>query len=252
MTTTDTTAALDLDAIRELVNRATLGPWTLVERQDGDRRILVVIAEGQGDEHDDALVAEVPMSPGDDESGWRGDAEFIAASRTLLPALAAEVDRHRARIDAAPAAGVDISLATWCSRVADAHRYYEEQHPGDDRDRGLVEWVVRALGNPEQEGARDVLAVLAARHHDELAPNGTAAWFRQRVAELTAEMEKARAELAAAKAADAHCDHGYPVGGAHPRIDWCGLRKGHTGPHHGGERIFFPGGTVQRSTAVPR
>ncbi|MEU8186051.1 hypothetical protein [Micromonospora carbonacea] len=178
MTTTEPTTALDLDAIRQLIARSTDGPWTLTERQDGDRRILTVVAEGHGDEHDDALVAEVPMSPGDDEITWRGDAELIAAARALLPACADEIDRLRAAQATAPGQAkpltADINLNTWAAQVAASHRYYEAPQPDDDRDRGLVEWVVMALGNPEQEGAREVLAVLAARHGLELAPTGPA------------------------------------------------------------------------------
>ncbi|WP_431977620.1 hypothetical protein [Micromonospora haikouensis] len=101
--TTEQTAApaeLDLDAIRRLVHRATGSPWTLVERQDGNRTVLTVVAQGHGDEHDDALVAEVPMSPGDDEIAWRGDGEFIAAARALLPACADEINRLRAELAA--------------------------------------------------------------------------------------------------------------------------------------------------------
>jgi hypothetical protein len=95
--TTDT-PALDLDAIRRLVNRATGGPWSLIERQDGERRILTVVAEDHGDTHDYAMVAEVPMDPDDDVNDWRNDAEFIAAARTLVPAQADEIVRLRAQI----------------------------------------------------------------------------------------------------------------------------------------------------------
>ncbi|MEV5819259.1 hypothetical protein AB0L22_08800 [Micromonospora haikouensis] len=77
-----------------------------------------------------------------------------------------------------PSAGSDINLHTWCADTAASHRYYEEEelapYPGDDRDRGLAEWVVMALGNPEQAGSRQVLAVLAARHGLALTPADTA------------------------------------------------------------------------------
>ncbi|MCX4470492.1 hypothetical protein OOK41_09250 [Micromonospora sp. NBC_01655] len=126
MTTTDTpTTALDLDAIRLLANRATGGPWTLIERQDTDRRILVVVAEGHGYEHDDALVAEVPMEAGDDINDWRNDAEFIAGARTLVPALCAEVDRLRAELaEIADAVAPTVTIKPPAAAVRFLHQLY--------------------------------------------------------------------------------------------------------------------------------
>ncbi|SCL12820.1 hypothetical protein [Micromonospora inyonensis] len=95
MTDTTTTTALDLDAIRRVAGRATDGPWTTtgVHFQPG-RRVINVIAP----DHDDdgpALIAELPIHPEDDVEDCRADGELIAAARTLVPALIAEVDRLR-------------------------------------------------------------------------------------------------------------------------------------------------------------
>ncbi|WP_431892722.1 hypothetical protein [Micromonospora haikouensis] len=124
---------------------------------------------------------------------------------------AAEVDRLRAAQSTAPREAepltADVDLAAWCADTAASHRYYEEEelapYPGGDRDRGLVEWVVMALGNPEQAGSREVLAVLSGLHGLELAPTGTADELDRVRAERDddrAEMQELRAELAEAHA----------------------------------------------------
>lgn len=96
---------IDIDAIRRLANRATGAPWSLVERKVGDRRILTVIAEGHGDDLDDALVAEIPLDPGDDNiNDWRNDAEFIAHARQDIPDLLAKVAELTAELAATNAA----------------------------------------------------------------------------------------------------------------------------------------------------
>jgi hypothetical protein len=77
---------------------------------------------------------------------------------------------------------------------------------------------------------------------------------RTLVPALCDEIEQLRAEMERMRAvgADAHCDYGYPLGGMQPRIDWCGLRSGHSGWHYGGDRKFDNTGTVRRATAVAR
>lgn len=200
---TTPTTALDLDAIRYRLAEATPGPWGV---GNGTHIVRGLEVTGRGSFTCIQSVAEIDDE--DDRLDWghddevevdpEADAQFIAHARQDIPALLAEVDRLRAELAATPGQAepltADVDLAGWASQVADAHRYYEAPHPGDDRDRGLVEWVVMALGNPEQEGAREVLAVLAARHHDELTPTGTAAWLKSLVAELTAERDRVRAE----------------------------------------------------------
>lgn len=62
-----------------------------------------------------------------------------------------------------------ININRWCAGLADAYREFEQvemaMYPSaDDRDQALVEWVVRCLGNPDCEGASDVVALLAERH----------------------------------------------------------------------------------------
>ncbi|MFI2663692.1 hypothetical protein [Micromonospora carbonacea] len=73
-------SGVDLDAIEALVNAATDGPWTA---------------------HDDGLVwAE---RPGDPVSGsvQQADADFIAAARSAVSAMAAEIRQLRAALAAA-------------------------------------------------------------------------------------------------------------------------------------------------------
>ncbi|MBM0203228.1 hypothetical protein JNW90_08990 [Micromonospora sp. STR1s_5] len=51
---------------------------------------------------------------------------------------------------------------------------------------------------------------------------------------------------------DDYCDYGYPLAGGSkipPRIDWCGLKRGHSGLHYGGDREeigFTDASTVRR------
>jgi len=193
MTTTDTTA-LDLDAIRRTIPAVYDGPWYVQLDDDGRWKV--------GYPTDNPKAGRVATVPDYGEQL----AEFIAAARTAVPALLAEVERLRAQQPtAAPAGGRDINLHTWCARIADAYRDFEQHelamYPDDDsRDTAIVEWVVRVLGNPELAESRAVLAVLAARHHDELAPTGTGEWSRNRIAELTAEVADLRKDRDFARA----------------------------------------------------
>ncbi|MEU7771250.1 hypothetical protein AB0C44_07980 [Micromonospora taraxaci] len=77
-TETTNSTELDLDAIEARATAATAGPWTTGE---------------------DGLVW--PPQMGDPVSGsvWLPDAEFIAAARTDVPSLVAEVRRLRAELD---------------------------------------------------------------------------------------------------------------------------------------------------------
>lgn len=50
---------------------------------------------------------------------------------------------------------------------------------------------------------------------------------------LLDEVERLRA-VPTAVDPDGYCDYGYPLGGQHPRIEWCGLWRGHSGVHVGG------------------
>lgn len=96
----------------------------------------------------------------------------------------------------APTRTADVNLSTWCAQTADAHRDFEQHEmamypSADHRDTAIVEWVIRVLGNPELDESRHVLALIAARHHDELNPTGTAEWLTNRVNELTTERDLA-------------------------------------------------------------
>ncbi|WKU07978.1 hypothetical protein [Micromonospora sp. HUAS LYJ1] len=96
----------------------------------------------------------------------------------------------------APTVGGDIDLAGWYADTTADYRDYEERQPADgDRDRAIVEWVTRVLGNPADADSRAVLAFLAARHHDEVVPSGTVDWLKGRVAELTADVDRLREQV---------------------------------------------------------
>ncbi len=98
---------LDLDAIDRLASAATEGPWRHYPDMPHDD--VRVCQEGAVEGPPDGLgcvCCLALMGSGYDEetrqwpeaviAQWHVDAEFIAASRTLLPALAAEVRRLRA------------------------------------------------------------------------------------------------------------------------------------------------------------
>jgi len=97
-------APLDLDAVRALCEAVTPGPWTATfEDHDGDPSpsgsIVSPPMTGRGFELDGCLEILA-----DDVK--RADATFIAASRTLVPQLIAEVERLREEVaDAAKKAG---------------------------------------------------------------------------------------------------------------------------------------------------
>lgn len=86
-------AELDLDAIEARANAATPGPWNAWDRGVGFHIAL-------GDERDDWGRPEDLLPEGlRTDIGRRADAEFIAAARTDVPALVAEVRRLRAELD---------------------------------------------------------------------------------------------------------------------------------------------------------
>ena len=67
----------------------------------------------------------------------------------------------------------DQILADWCTRIAHGHRTYEDRelamYPTTaDRDRALVEWTLRCLGNTGYSAAANteqIVAILARRHN---------------------------------------------------------------------------------------
>ncbi|MEU7677914.1 hypothetical protein AB0C42_24240 [Micromonospora taraxaci] len=64
--------------------------------------------------------------------------------------------------------------------------------------------------------------------------------------------ENARLQPAVGASADRQCQYGYPLGGLHPRTDWCQLPAGHTGVHKSDRDPigFTDAGTVKRQPAV--
>ena len=80
-----------------------------------------------------------------------------------------------------------VDLGAWCHERAERFRDMEEHElamypDGRLRDAAIVEWTVRALGNPNLPGSADVVATLAGRH-------GAAA----EIADLIRERDEARA-----------------------------------------------------------
>lgn len=77
----------DLTAIRDLTDHATPGPWRL-DAPTGARRGHVMDADGN------------PIASCGQGVDAHADAAFIAAARTAIPALLAEIDRLRGRVQA--------------------------------------------------------------------------------------------------------------------------------------------------------
>ena len=105
------TAPLDIDAIRARCNAATPGRWQkandhIVDVHGPDGGALICDCEDLGS-------YEYSLSERDAEA----NAEFIAAARSDVPALLAEVERLRARVaeledEAHPEAGVCADCAS--------------------------------------------------------------------------------------------------------------------------------------------
>lgn len=77
---------LDLDAIEARVSAATGGPWSVYDRGVGYMIAL-----------DDSVGDRVLPEGGRTDIGYRADAEFIAHSRTDVPALIARVRELEAK-----------------------------------------------------------------------------------------------------------------------------------------------------------
>jgi len=88
--------AIDIDAIRKLADAATDGPWWAWDRGVG--YVIAVGEPGDVDEYDRPR-RELPEGMRTD-IGRREDAEFIAAARTLVPALCDELEQTRAALTA--------------------------------------------------------------------------------------------------------------------------------------------------------
>lgn len=109
--------AIDLEVIKARCEAATAGPWHHVglpwDHEGGN------IYTGNGDPHSGRIIASVdPMGLEEEfaeHHGPRnhlGDADFIAAARTDVPALVAEVERLRAAEAVVFTAMADFLAAT--------------------------------------------------------------------------------------------------------------------------------------------
>jgi hypothetical protein len=87
---------LDLDVIKARADAATEGPWTALTTgvAGGDHWYVCDL---------DQSIASIHASDGEDEERREPDAEFIAAARTDVPELLAEVTRLRAELTQAEA-----------------------------------------------------------------------------------------------------------------------------------------------------
>jgi hypothetical protein len=102
--------ALDLGALRELCEKATPGPW----EARLDRYDPVIVSAGSNWPHGDDEAHATAYVP--------ADAVFIAAARSAVPALLAEVERLRAERDRAR----DIAVALE-QQTAEAVRIVEKR-----------------------------------------------------------------------------------------------------------------------------
>lgn len=120
-------AELDYDELQRLADAATPGPWSWHSRQTVDGDSWAVFGTS-----DRALAGN--------RDGWTPDAEFIAASRSAVPALLARVRELEAERDAA--------LST-IAKVRELHASFTDP---DGTFCKVCEWVeypcptIRALG----------------------------------------------------------------------------------------------------------
>ncbi|GAB2952097.1 hypothetical protein GCM10027280_45620 [Micromonospora polyrhachis] len=94
----------------------------------------------------------------------------------------------------------DQTLTTWCAQVAASHHNYETREwmhyeTQDIRDRALVKWTIRCLGNTgysAAENTRRVVSILAERH-------ALLEWLRAELADAHDGFARLTAELAEAR-----------------------------------------------------
>lgn len=86
-----TPAPLDLDAIQDLADAATAGPWKVWPQP-------TVITSRSNAVHAIAAAGDLPGSLVRITVAGHADAAFVAAARELVPALVAEVRRLRAEL----------------------------------------------------------------------------------------------------------------------------------------------------------
>lgn len=147
----------DIDAIRALVPmRSYEGPWYVELDEDGWWLVGYPTNNPLA-----GLIAKVPDY---------GDllARFIAATRTAVPALLAEVDRLRTRLAAAEQVA---TLVGWC-----ASRDHSER--GKAATQAWMDWA-NAYGAPERDEAWDERIRELARRRDEIRAHTLAAIARE-------------------------------------------------------------------------
>ncbi|MFE1192890.1 hypothetical protein ACFW6E_08825 [Streptomyces olivaceoviridis] len=140
---------LDLDAIQTRANAATPGPWCT------DSWEIY-----QGTEYEPGLsmwIGETCRGTSSLEQD-RADAAFVAAARTDVPALVAEVHRLRARV-------AELEEAGTYARSALAALCYDLEDPGSNALGALYE-ISRATTGVE--APRDDAALALAKHASEV------------------------------------------------------------------------------------
>lgn len=62
-------------------------------------------------------------------------------------------------------------IYAYCQHLTDEFRTCEDREfiAFKDRDRGIVEWVIRCLANPHSDGSREVLDAIEA-HRKQVQP----------------------------------------------------------------------------------
>lgn len=130
--------ALDLAPILALANAAEDGPWRAVEHPQPDDSPdgwpLITIQSESGDRREVAAVIEDDVASASEKP--RENAKFIAAARTLVPAMADEIVQLRAELAEAR---------------AQRDRFYEQYASAQQALRSLAQAYTDATGKPAPE-----------------------------------------------------------------------------------------------------
>lgn len=90
------TASLNTSSIREMVEKATAGPWEAIDQEREHHHFKFVRAPNAVVKNNRGPSYATEILSDEDYETKSEDMKFIAASRTLVPALCDEVDRLRA------------------------------------------------------------------------------------------------------------------------------------------------------------
>lgn len=133
-----TDSDLDLDVIRARADAATPGPWRRHDTHLPHGGYTATVLSGEGNATD--LIAWLPTwseEPWDTRRNCWNDAEFVAAARTDVPALLAEVERLQEAVVAVDAIRHAIAdPGAWVRRVFDPE--------GEPRE-SVSAWSARAV-----------------------------------------------------------------------------------------------------------